>query len=226
MPADKAICFTFGRFHPTEHRSNAYFQGSLALYQSAELGVGGWLRGLTKALTIKADPFRILEWQETVLAELVAADAQNMTQLLERSLNQHRLHSDHVLEVAQEGIAAFTDGLVYNTPQVGLIEKLNVHLGFHPRPKSICGVPELLVGLREFPKALIAVGPPDLMQASIEKLELNPHFQCVRVLSSAAESQDANLDALAERLGVRPENILMVDSTMTCRWARIPPRRA
>jgi hypothetical protein len=226
MPADKAICFTFGRFHPTEHRSNAYFQGSLAFYQSPELGVSRWLRGLTKALDIKSDPFKILEWQETVLAELVAADAQSMAQLLERSLNQHRLHSTRILEVASSSITAFTDGLVYSTPPVSLIEKLNVHLGCHLRPKSVRGVPELLVGLHEFPKALIAVGPTDLMHASIEKLQLNPHFQCISILSNAAESAEASVEHLADCLGVRPEALLMADSNMACRWARIPPRHA
>lgn len=80
------------------------------------------------------------------------------------------------------------------------------------------GAAEVLEGCSSLPLALVTNGPADMQRAAIEKVGIGHHFQTVLVSGAqevAVRKPDARIFQLAcERLGVRPEEALMVGDNL------------
>jgi hypothetical protein len=219
----KAICFDLGRVCLTEHRTNAYFSGTLLSYDTPDLGLRQWVRSAMTALCIKADPFKSLEWQKTFLSNLHSSDETTLADVLRKSLNDLELHAaGPVDEIAREMIEHFVSALALKEPSHSLIRKLDLHLGLQLSPKRIHGFPDLFEQLSNHPKALVAVGPPDLIQRCLEHFELAHSFERVHISSRAGpEYAPYDVDRVLEGWDIVGENLFLAS---TGQWYKVPAK--
>ena len=223
MGVQRGVCFLFARFDVTEHKTNAYFSGGLARYADTGLGIRDWLHAGAKHLRIKSDPFTILEWQKQFLEDLQSSNDATLAAVLQHSLQTLRLHAvADVEETAQGMIQTFTAHLNYAHISRKQLEKIALRLPIRLHEKRVLTVPDLLEHLHEFPKALIASGPQDLIEASIDALELRRFFDCIHRSSDCTTTD--HLEPVLECLGVQKENLLLVGWQSGADWASLPAR--
>jgi hypothetical protein len=175
------------------------------------------------ALRIKADPFKSLEWQKTFLSNLHSSDETTLADVLRKSLNDLELHAaGPVDEIAREMIEHFVSALSLNAPSHSLIRKLGLHLGLPLSPKRVHGFWDLFEQLSDHPKALVAVGPPDLIRRSLERFELARAFERVHISSRAGpEYAPYDVDRVLEDWDITGENLFLA---ATGQWYKVPAK--
>jgi phosphoglycolate phosphatase-like HAD superfamily hydrolase len=186
-----------------------------------DLGLRQWVRSAATALRIKTDGFTSLEWQKAFLLNLHSSDATRLADVLRQSLEDLRLHAaGDVDEVARGMIEAFVTALNVSPVSGRVLEKLKLHLGLKLSAKRVLEYPDLLNQLNDHAKALVAIGPLDLIQSSLEHLDLERHFQFIRISSTTGPEHDPyDLNAAIEDWNIVAENLFVV---WTGQWYRLP----